>query len=68
MKIPRCWDSETQGQKEGKLKKEGVSIADVRQEAIEKMNDPKLLAQTVSQEPDAEPRASAQDRLKEHGA
>lgn len=51
--------------RKGKLKKEGVSIADVRQEAIEKMNDPKLLARIATQEPDAELRASAQDRLKE---
>ncbi|MGD8801443.1 MAG: hypothetical protein PVJ44_23205 [Desulfobacterales bacterium] len=51
--------------RKGKLKKEGVSIADVRQEAIEKMNDPKLLARIATQEPDDELRASAQDRLKE---
>ena len=51
--------------RKGKLKKEGVTIADVRQEAIEKMNDPKLLSKIATQEPDAALRATAQDRLKE---
>lgn len=51
--------------RKGMLKKEGVSIADVRMEAIEKMNDPKLLAKIATQDSDAALRAAAQDRLKE---
>jgi hypothetical protein len=51
--------------RKGKLKKEGVSIADVRLEAIEKMNDPGLLSQIATQESNADLSAAAQDRLKE---
>jgi len=49
----------------GKLRKEGSSIAEVRQEAIEKMKDPELLSRIALKDSDSELRASAQERLKE---
>jgi predicted CopG family antitoxin len=51
--------------RQGKLKKEGASISEVRQEAVEKLKDPELLARIAIKDPDAELRESAQERLKE---
>ena len=50
--------------RKGRLKKEGVSIAAVRQEAIEKMKDPGLLSRIATRESNPDLRAAAQDRLK----
>jgi hypothetical protein len=49
----------------GKLKKEGASITEIRQEAIEKMNDPQLLSRIATKDANAKLRELAQDRLKE---
>jgi len=49
----------------GKLKKEGASIAEVRQEAVEKMKDPELLSRIAIKDADSEVRESAIERLKE---
>ena len=51
--------------RKGKLKKEGVSITDIRQEAIEKMKDPQLLSRIATKDANAELRELAQDRLNE---
>lgn len=47
----------------GKLKGSGKSIVDVRQEAIEKMDDPVLLARIASADEPPEIRKAAQERL-----
>lgn len=49
----------------GKLKQEGTSISEVRQDAIEKMKDPELLSRIAIKDSDSELRESAQERLKE---
>jgi hypothetical protein len=49
----------------GKLKGSGKSIVDVRQEAIEKMDDPVLLARIASGDEPSEIRKNAQKRLEE---
>jgi hypothetical protein len=51
--------------RQGKLRKEGASILEVRQEAVEKLKDPELLARIAIKDPDAELRESAKERLKE---
>lgn len=51
--------------RKGKLKKEGATLAEVRQEAIEKLKDPELLSRIAIKDSDSELRASAQERLKE---
>ena len=51
--------------RKGKLKKEGASLSEVRQEAIEKLKDPELLSRIALKDSDSELRASAQERLKE---
>lgn len=51
--------------RKGKLKKEGTSLTEVRQEAIEKLKDPELLSRIALKDSDSELRASAQERLKE---
>lgn len=51
--------------REGKLKKEGASITEIRQKAIEKMNDPQLLSRIATKDANAELRELAQHRLKE---
>jgi hypothetical protein len=49
----------------GRLRKEGASISEVRQEAIEKMKDPELLSRIALKDSDSELRELAQERLKE---
>ena len=49
----------------GKLRKEGASIAEVRQEAIEKMKDPELLSRIAIRDADSELRDAAMERLQE---
>jgi hypothetical protein len=49
----------------GKLKKEGASITKVRQEAIEKLKDEKLLSRIALNDSDTKVRESAQERLME---
>jgi len=51
--------------RKGKLKKEGASITEVRQEAIEKLKDPELLSRIALKDTDSELRESARERLKE---
>ena len=51
--------------RKGKLKKEGASLSEVRQEAIEKLKDPELLSRIALKDSDSELRESAQERLKE---
>jgi predicted CopG family antitoxin len=51
--------------RKGKLKKEGGSLADVRQEAIEKLKDPDLLSRIAINDDDSEVRETAMERLKE---
>jgi hypothetical protein len=51
--------------RKGKLKKEGAAISEVRQEAIEKMNDAMLLSRIATQDSDAKLRKVAQERLSE---
>lgn len=51
--------------RKGKLKKAGASITDIRQEAIEKMNDPQLLSRIATKDANTALRELAQDRLKE---
>jgi predicted CopG family antitoxin len=51
--------------RKGKLKKEGASLTDVRQEAIEKLKDPELLSRIAIKDSDVQVRESAQERLKE---
>ena len=50
--------------RKGKLKKDGASITEVRQEAIEKLKDPELLSRIAIKDSDSEVRESAQERLK----
>jgi len=49
----------------GKLKKAGKSIAEVRQEAVEKMKDPSMLAQIALEDQNPEIRKTAEKRLDE---
>ena len=49
----------------GKLRKEGASLTEVRQEAIEKLKDPELLSRIALKDSDMQVRESAQERLKE---
>jgi hypothetical protein len=49
----------------GKLKRSGKSIIEVRQEAVEKMKDPTMLAQIALEEKNLEVRKTAEERLKE---
>ena len=49
----------------GKLKKSGKSISEVRQEAVEKMKDPAMLAQIALEEENPEIRETAERRLGE---
>ena len=49
--------------RKGKLKKEGESIADVRQEAIEKLKEPELLSRIAIKDADSELRETARQRL-----
>jgi hypothetical protein len=51
--------------RKGKLKKEGASLTEVRQEAIEKLKDPQLLSRIAINDDDVKVRESAQERLKE---
>ena len=51
--------------RKGKLKKEGASLTDVRQEAIEKMKDPELLSRIAIKDDDSELREKAKERLKD---
>lgn len=51
--------------RKGKLKKEGGSIADVRQEAIDKLKDPELLSRIAIKDADSELREAARQRLQE---
>ena len=49
----------------GKLAKAGKSIAEVRQEAIEKMKDPVLLSKIALEDSNPENRKAAQERLED---
>ena len=49
----------------GRLKKQGGSIADVRQEAIEQLKDPELLSRIAIKDADSELRETARQRLQE---
>jgi len=49
----------------GKLKKAGKSITEVRQESIEKLKDPGLLAQIALEDENPEIRKTAEQRLEE---
>jgi predicted CopG family antitoxin len=51
--------------RKGKLKKEGASLTEVRQEAIEKLKDPELLSRIAINDDDSEIRETAMERLKE---
>jgi predicted CopG family antitoxin len=51
--------------RKGKLKKEGASLTEVRQEAIEKLKDPELLSQIAIKDADSELRETAMERLRE---
>ena len=51
--------------RKGKLKREGASISEVRQEAVEKMNDPMLLSRIATRDPNTKLREVAQKRLTE---
>jgi hypothetical protein len=50
---------------QGKLKKSGKSIVEVRQEAVERMDDPVLLARIASGDEPPEVRTAAKERLEE---
>jgi hypothetical protein len=47
----------------GKLKKSGKSVTEVRQEAVEKMKDPAMLAQIALEDQSLEVRKTAEERL-----
>jgi hypothetical protein len=49
----------------GKLKKSGKSITEVRQHAVGKMKDPRMLAQIALEDEDPEIRKTAEIRLQE---
>jgi predicted CopG family antitoxin len=51
--------------RQGKLKKKGASLTEVRQEAIEKLKDPELLSRIALKDDDSELREAAKERLKE---
>ena len=51
--------------RQGKLKKSGKSITEVRQESVKKLKDPALLAQIVSEDQNSEIRKAAENRLEE---
>ena len=51
--------------RKGKLSKEGASLTEVRQEAIEKLKDPELLSRIAIKDADSELREAAKERLKE---
>ena len=50
---------------QGKLKKSGKSIVEIRQEAVDKMDDPVLLARIASGDEPLEVRKTARARLEE---
>jgi protein-S-isoprenylcysteine O-methyltransferase Ste14 len=49
----------------GKLSSQRRTITDVRQEAVEKIQDQSLLARMAKEDPDKEVREAAQERLQE---
>jgi hypothetical protein len=49
----------------GRLERQGRTIAEVRQEAVEKMRDQSLLAKTAKDDPNPLVREAAQKRLQE---
>ncbi len=49
----------------GKLSSERRTVSEVRQEAVEKIQDPSLLARMATEDPDKEVREIAHDRLQE---
>jgi len=49
----------------GKITKAGKSIAEVRQEAVEKMKDPGLLAKIALEDSNPETRKAAKERLED---
>ena len=49
----------------GKLKKSGKSITEVRQEAVEKLKDPAMLARISMEDQNPAIRKTAEDRLQE---
>ena len=49
----------------GKVKGEEVTVTEVRQEAIENIQDQSLLARMATEDPDGEVREAAQERLQE---
>lgn len=49
----------------GKLSSERRTVSEVRQEAVEKIQDPSLLARMATEDPDKEVRETAHDRLQE---
>lgn len=51
--------------RKGMLKKQGSSISQVRQEAVEKMKDPELLSRIALEESEEELKEAAKERLKE---
>jgi hypothetical protein len=50
---------------QGKLEKSGKSITEVRQQAIEKLKDPTMLAQIALEDQNPEIRKTAEERLEE---
>jgi hypothetical protein len=49
----------------GKLEKSGKSIVEVRQESIERLKDPALLAQIAVEDQNPEVRKTAEERIEE---